>query len=243
MRALAISLLALLLCPMLAMAGARSLHLVTNPWEPYVYRDGATLKGIDYEIASEVFRRLGIEVEWELLPWKRCLMMLDRGQADGALDIFRTSAREALLVYALEPLSTVNFVFFQAQARPLPLARLGTLQGVRVGIAPGFVYGPEFNASLAIQEPAPTLEANFGKLLLGRVDLVISDRRQGHAALEHLGLTDRVEEIPRLVHRDVLYLALRREGDGPSLAERFAGALRAFKREPGYRRLLERYGM
>lgn len=240
MPALAIFVFTLLLS---SMASATPLRLVTEPWEPYVYREGTTLKGIDYEIASEVFRRLGVDVQWELLPWKRCLMMLGQGQADGALDIFRTAAREAQLAYALEPLSTVDFVYFQAQARPLPLARLATLQGVHVGIAPGFLYGPEFTGSLAITEPAPTLAANFGKLLLGRVDLVISDRRQGHVALDRLGLANRIEEIPRLVHRDVLYLALRREGDGPALAERFADALRAFKREPAYRQLLARYGI
>jgi polar amino acid transport system substrate-binding protein len=42
-----------------------------------------------------VFQRLGIDVQWQFLPWKRCLSMLETGQADGALDIFHSDERDA----------------------------------------------------------------------------------------------------------------------------------------------------
>lgn len=242
MRALACLFIFMLALVSSTVASAQPLRIVTEPWGPYVYQQGATLTGIDYEIASEVLKRLGVEVQWQFLPWKRCLMMIEEGQADAVLDIFRTPARERQLVYADEPLSSVAFVLYETRDRPQPIARLKDLAGLRVGMAPGFLYGPAFEASLAEKEPAPTLEANFGKLLLGRVDLVIGDRRQGRFTLQAMGLEGRIREIPQVLHRDVLYLALRREGGFAALAERFADALRAFKQEPAYADLLSRYG-
>lgn len=223
------------------LSSAQALRIVTEPWAPYIYQNGTELAGIDYEIANEVFNRLGVQVQWQFLPWKRCLMMVEEGQADAVLDIFRTPAREQQLIYANEPLSSVEFVLYEANERPQPAARLKNLEGLRVGIAPGFLYGPAFEGSQAQKEPAPTLEANFGKLLLGRVDLVIGDRRQGQFALRQMGLKDRIREIPGTLHSDVLYLALRRTGELPELAQRFAITLQAFKREPAYRELLKRY--
>ncbi|WP_263261333.1 transporter substrate-binding domain-containing protein [Pseudomonas sp. RIT-PI-S] len=242
MRALACFLLLIALLPS-TFASAQPLRIVTEPWAPYVYLNGSEPAGVDYEIAAHVFKRLGVQVEWEFLPWKRCLMMLQQDQADGILDIFHTTAREQTLVYADEGLSKVEFALYQANERPVPVARLRDLRGLRVGVAPGFLYGPAFSASQALKEPAPTLEANFGKLMLGRVDLVITDRRVGRFTLQQMKLTEQVSELPGTLNTDVLYLALRRRGDLPALAEQFTTALREFKREPEYRALLKRYGL
>ena len=79
-------------------AYGEKLRIVTEPWAPYVYEENGKALGLDYETTAIVFKRLGIEVEWQFLPWKRCLSMLETGQADGALDIFHSHDRDALLL-------------------------------------------------------------------------------------------------------------------------------------------------
>jgi polar amino acid transport system substrate-binding protein len=169
--------------------------------------------------------------------------MVEQGEADGVLDIARRPAREQWLAYANESLSQAEFVLYQANQRPVPTSRLRDLHQLRIGVAPGFEYGPPFAAAPVDKEPAPSLEANFGKLLLGRIDLVITDRRVGTLALRQLGLTQQISQVPGTFGSDSLYLALRRDGELPVLAERFSEALRQFKQEPEYARLLERYGL
>jgi len=68
------------------------LRLVSDDWAPYIYQQNGQPHGIDYEVTTEVFKRLGVEVEWQFLPWKRCLAMIEQGLADGILDIFQTEA-------------------------------------------------------------------------------------------------------------------------------------------------------
>lgn len=235
---------ALLLCASLSLAAqGESLRIVTEPWAPYVYEEHGQPRGLDYETAAIVLQRLGVEVDWQFLPWKRCLAMLERGQADGILDIFRTAAREPQMLFPEEPLSSVELVLFYAKERPYPFRRLEDLTGLRVGVSPGYWYANQAfrESTLFTREVAQTHEANFGKLLRGRIDLLITDRRAGHFLAAQLGLEQRIAHHPQVISRDHFYLALRRDAALEPLAARFAAELKRFKGEPAYAELEARY--
>ncbi|OIN47504.1 amino acid ABC transporter substrate-binding protein [Pseudomonas azotoformans] len=233
---------ALFACLSLAAYGEK-LRIVTEPWAPYVYEDQGSMRGLDYEATVIVFQRLGVEVEWQFLPWKRCLAMLDQGHADGALDIFHSHERDALLLYPSEPLSEVEFTLFYANERPHPVQSLEDLRGLTVGTSPGYLYGAAFsNSTLFNREPAPSHEANFGKLMLGRIDLVITDRRVGQHVIKALGLEGKVSQAPAVVSRQPQFLAVRRGAGMDLLVQRFAAELKRFKQEPAYSALSAKYG-
>ena len=224
-------------------AYGEKLRIVTEPWAPYVYDDKGSMRGLDYETTVIVFQRLGVEVEWQFLPWKRCLAMLDQGNADGALDIFHSHERDALLLYPSEPLSAVEFVLFYANDRPHPAQTLEDLRGLTVGTSPGYLYGEAFSeSSLFDREPAPSHEANFGKLSLGRIDLVITDRRVGQHVIKAMGLEGKVSQAPLVISRQPQFLAVRRGAGMDLLVQRFAAELKRFKQEPAYAALSAKYG-
>lgn len=224
-------------------ARGEKLRIVTEPWAPYVYEDGGKNLGLDYETTAIVFQRLGIEVEWQFLPWKRCLSMLETGQADGALDIFHSAERDSTLLYPSEPLSDVEFVMFYANDRPHPFKRLEELKGLTIGTSPGYLYSEDFSHSdLFTREPAPTHEANFGKLVRGRIDLLITDRRVGQHLLDELNIRSLITENPTVISRQSQFLAVRRNAGMDLLVQRFGAELKRFKREPAYAELSARYG-
>lgn len=222
---------------------AGPLRIVSEPWAPYIFEEGGQLRGLDYEASAIVFKRLGIEVEWNLMPWKRCLVELESGQADAVLDIFRNGERELQMAFPAEPLSEVEFVMFYARQRPYPFQRLADLRGLKVGVSPGYWYADKaFRTSpLFIREPAPTHEANLGKLARDRVDLVVNDRRAGQFLIHQMGLEAQIANHSKVIGRDRLYLAFRRQSRLENLAGPFGEALRRFKQEPEYARLLARY--
>ncbi|MGH8354873.1 MAG: substrate-binding periplasmic protein [Pseudomonas sp.] len=236
--------LALLLVASLSLtARGETLRIVTEPWAPYVYEENGEPRGLDYDASAIVLKRLGVEVKWYFLPWKRCLTMLEQGQADGILDIFRTAEREKQMLFPAEPMSSVELVLFYAKARPHAFQRLEDLRGLKIGVSPGYWYANRAfrESTLFTREPAPTHEANFGKLLRGRIDLLITDRRAGHFLAARLGLAQLVDHHPPVIGRDLLYLGLRRNAGLESLAARFAAELRRFKNEPAYAELAARY--
>ncbi|WP_434709205.1 transporter substrate-binding domain-containing protein [Pseudomonas sp. R1-1] len=224
-------------------ARGEKLRIVTEPWAPYVYEDSGKNLGLDYETTAIVFQRLGIEVEWQFLPWKRCLSMLETGHADGALDIFHSAERDSTLLYPSEPLSDVEFVMFYANDQPHPFKRLEELKGLTIGTSPGYLYSEDFSQSqLFTREPAPTHEANFGKLVRGRIDLLITDRRVGQHLLDELNIRSLITENPTIISRQSQFLAVRRNAGMDLLVQRFGAELKRFKREPAYAELSARYG-
>lgn len=223
-------------------AQGEKLRIVTDPWAPYAYQQNGQGMGIDYEVTAKVFERLGVEVEWQFLPWKRCLAMLDQGEADGVLDIFRTPERDATLLYPDEPLSDVQFVLFQTAAKPHEVATLDDLDGLTIGTSAGYTYGDAFMQATAFKrEAAASQEANFGKLVRNRVDLIITDLRVGNFTLQAMGLAGKVSALPLVISHERQYLAVRRGAGMDQLALRFSIELRRFKREPAYSQLVARY--
>jgi polar amino acid transport system substrate-binding protein len=223
-------------------AMGEKLRIVTEPWSPYVTVDDKQVSGLDYEMTNIVFQRLGIDVQWQFLPWKRCLMMLEQGEADGVLDIFKVAEREDLLLYPNESLSDVHWVFFQSTDRPHPFNALEDLGGLTIGVSPGYLYTPEFDHSTSfIREPAPSHEANFGKLVRGRIDLLVTDRIVGQEMINQLKLRDKVSQLPLVLGSRPMYLALRRNVGMDLLVQRFGAELKRFKHEPAYAQLVAHY--
>ena len=224
-------------------ARGETLRLVTEAWAPYVYEENGQAAGLDYEITREVLRRLGIEFDLQFLPWKRCLLALEQGHADGILDIFHLPEREASMLFVEEPLSEVEFVLFYARNRPYPYDSLEDLRELVIGISPGYWYNDESfrTSTLFRREEAPTHEANLGKLIRHRVDLVANDRRAGLYLGAQLGLRSQIDYNRKAVGHDRMYLALRHAPKLARLAVDFAAELRRFKREPAYAQLQQRY--
>ncbi|WP_372875002.1 transporter substrate-binding domain-containing protein [Pseudomonas sp.] len=54
--------------------------MVSEAWPPYIHDDNGVLRGLDYQAARTVLQRLGVEVEWQLLPWRRCLLALEQAR-------------------------------------------------------------------------------------------------------------------------------------------------------------------
>ncbi|MBB2493910.1 substrate-binding periplasmic protein [Aquipseudomonas ullengensis] len=234
----------LLLCSLAFAARAQSLRIVTEAWAPYVYEQGGQPAGLDYEITREVLHRLNVDVQWQFMPWKRCLLEFEQGNADAILDIFHLPERESHMLFVKEPLSEVQFVLFYARNRPYPYQRLEDLRDLLIGTSPGYWYNAAAfrNSKLFSREDAPSHEANLGKLVRNRVDLVVNDRRAGLYLASQLGLERQVDYNRTPLGSDRLYLALRRDAHLEPLAEAFAAELRRYKQEPAYRRLQARFG-
>ncbi|HSC83941.1 MAG TPA: transporter substrate-binding domain-containing protein [Pseudomonas sp.] len=233
---------AMLLCLAFS-ARAEPLRIVTEAWAPYVYEENGQPAGLDYEISREVLRRLKVDVQWQFMPWKRCLLEFEQGKADAILDIFHLAEREPYMLFVEEPLSDVQFVLFYARNRPYPYHQLEDLRDLLIGTSPGYWYNDQAfrDSKLFSREEAPSHEANFGKLVRHRVDLVVNDRRAGLYLANQLGIGQQLGYNPTPVGSDRLYLALRHAPELQALATAFAAELRRFKQEPGYARLQALY--
>jgi polar amino acid transport system substrate-binding protein len=59
-----------------------TIHIVTPSWEDYTNEDGT---GLWFEILRAVYEPVGIEMTYEIMPWKRAMKKLETHEADAML--------------------------------------------------------------------------------------------------------------------------------------------------------------
>lgn len=185
----------------LACAGAASapdkpLVMAFAELSPWLTREGPAFTGAYTEIVRELARRVGRRLEIHDCPVRRCLAMLEQGQADLTIGLNRTPARAAYLDFLHTPyrLAASDRVFMVRTGEAGRIGRYEDLLGPRIGVVGGSSYFPTFDADpRLIKESAPSSEANLRKLVLGRIDAVPLPEDQALVLIHRLKLGGQVE--------------------------------------------------
>lgn len=175
-------------------------------------------------------------------------MLVRTGQRDCVFTIFYTEERSRSLDFSKTSLLPQLIYFyarddhlfnFEGDFKALIPLRIGTVFGVK--------YGPQFEAArskLVIREVV-TLEQNFQKLRLGRIDLVPSNLYTASYTLEKLASLDgagsRIVRLPQAVDTVPSLIAFTKTKNLERVRDRFDIELRAIIANGEYRRILERY--
>jgi polar amino acid transport system substrate-binding protein len=160
-------------------AGAGSdtlLRLSANHWEPYT---GANLPhyGVASEIVSTVLARAGYSSKISIMPWSRALATTYAGGVDGIVAIWLTDRRESRILYSDSYMSNELFLFY-TRTELSGKSNLDDLSGLRIGVGRDYDYSDEFLRHKNFKvEPVDQVVQNLMKLSVGRVDMVLEDRR------------------------------------------------------------------
>jgi polar amino acid transport system substrate-binding protein len=60
--------------------------------------------GLGVEVVAEMAKRMGITYSIEFLPWRRCLAMMQKGEADILIGPYRTPERFAFMDFPATPI-------------------------------------------------------------------------------------------------------------------------------------------
>ena len=204
-------------------------------------------EGLAVDVVSHVFRRMGHEARVVLYPWGRALALAKQGEADCIFTLYRSLEREQFLDYSREAIIPQVIHLYARKGVTLSFdGDLASLKGFYVGTAHKVNYGPKFEEArqrLVIDE-APTIEQNFRKLAMGRVDVVPSNLATATATLALPSLqpyADRIVRLPVPVETVLSYIAFPKSKKLSALRDSFDAELRAFTGSAEYRRLLEHY--
>lgn len=172
------SLLSLTLIDIQTVYAEESIDFCEDPWPPYTYGEmGAPpSKGYAVEFLNEIAARTNITVTMTLLPWKRCLLMAERGEMDGIMLLTKNDQRTQYLDFSIPVMSDNNLVWYRRMDNiHKKLDSFSDLKNYRIGLAASFNYGDEFEAAIKEfnlnVEVAHDIKSNFRKLALGRIDV------------------------------------------------------------------------
>lgn len=219
------------------------LLVVTDEWAPYVIEENGVISGFDYEAMKAVFARMGYAVDFRLYPWKRCLYMVETQRADAILDASINEDRKKTLFFPEENISKSSSVLFHLRGRKYSFEKLQDLKGLKIGTILGYEYNREFlTADYFVREPVENIEQNFKKLMLGRIDLFISNRSVGLFNAKNLNHLDEISYLPKVVSGGDNFVAFSRKPGHAELAQEFSKVLKAYKKTDEYSAILHKYG-
>lgn len=226
-----------------SLLASEPLLIVTDIWAPYIFIDGQITAGFDYEVMNSVLTRMEIDYELKIIPWKRCVYLIENREADAILDISRNENRLETMIFPEEPISSSESVLFYKTGKTYRFDDLNDLDNLTIGTILGYEYNLEFlNAENFSREPVTTVEQNIGKLLLGRIDMFISNRSVGLFTIMNMGKSSEITYLPEPVSGGLNYLAFSKKESNISLARSFSEELKKFKKTAEYAAILTRYG-
>ncbi|MES2125644.1 MAG: transporter substrate-binding domain-containing protein [Pseudomonadota bacterium] len=158
------------------------------PWK--THEDGK-YGGAYTEIVRELARRLHLALEVKHCPLRRCLYMLERGEADLTIGMRSDPTRARYLAFLATPYRkhASDRVFYVNRQDGPAIANYADLPGLRIGVKDGANYFSRFDQDPAMQKDGSRdAETSLRKLLLHRIDAVILPEDQGEALLTRLNL-------------------------------------------------------
>lgn len=224
------------------------LVLVSFDYPPFMeVQPGQPPTGMMVELVTTIFARMDQPIDMQFYPLARSLSLIDTPRADGFFTIKKNEEREQKYLFPREPLLTQDFVIFvRAGSRMAFQGNVSELAEVRLGVVNKVSYGAIFDGAAARGglhrlEVAQTYEANFRKLLAGRMDALVSSRVMGAAVLKRLNALDKAKVIGPPIETTQSYLIFNRNTVAPEVVTAFDQTLSNMRKDGSLRRMRDKY--
>jgi polar amino acid transport system substrate-binding protein len=231
--------LAALLLSALPAQAAEPVKVVGNNAPPYRIIDGSDFYGIYFDIMAEIARRAGIALNLVEAPFKRCLAMMEKGQADIMLGPNKTPEREAFMVFTNATLPPADKAFYMYPGDP-PITRYEDLAGKRVAVVAGKAHFPRFDADATLRKvECPDHVAALEKVLTGACDVAVLPEMEGDYVLLRYNLP--LVKSPFTVPGMPSYIAIARNSPALALRTSIEQALAEMVRDGTLAAIVDRY--
>lgn len=141
-----------------------------NDWHPYSGDRDGRAQGMTVDLVAAAFAAVGVEVQFDLLPYARCMAQTRNGVTVACFNTTRTALIENDYLWPARPMFSERFLIYARSddrhtGGPL---HVRDLEGQKVAVTRGYEYGSEFDANARIQRIVTSRDENNFELLLRR---------------------------------------------------------------------------
>lgn len=224
---------------------AAPLVLAFDELPPWKTQANGQHGGAYTEIVRELAKRVGLELQIVDCPLKRCMLMLESGEADIVIGIKDTAERKRFLRFLATPYRTSSSdkVFYVPASGAVPITQYGDLRPLRIGVKHGAGYFDRLDRDTGLRkDAAKDMRINFQKLVLGRLDTLVIPEDQGEALVAELGLAGKVAKASyRVPDPSPRYVALARNSSHAGSFDKFERAMASMVKDGTLEMLINRH--
>ena len=193
---------------------ATTISIRADEWYPMNGTPESTKPGYMIELLQAIFEPLGIQVDYQLMPWRKALGSVHAGFTDCVVGAVKKEA-PSLLYPSHHWGKDVNGLYVRAEDDWQFSGELKSLKNRKVGVILGYVYGNGLDrylrehAGQAVQfvDDKEPLDTNIKKLLKGKIDTVIESISVMNARLMERGLKGKIRYVASFGEPSELYIA------------------------------------
>lgn len=233
---------------------AKPLSLVTLESPPSEYSKDGKPAGINVEIVQQGLKRMGYDAEIQIVPWKRALIMVQNGTADGIIDAAYSQERSEYLHFPAEELHTEEWYCFKRKGSELTLDEdFANAEDITLGTSRGFVYGGAIqeaidNSYFKRIEEVRNNELNIKKIATGRLDMFVGVKATILFLARSMGYADDIEIVKitgtdedYLLSASKTYLAFSKKNIERDFVDRFSNMIADMKEDGTIRKINRKY--
>jgi polar amino acid transport system substrate-binding protein len=199
LRSILLAIMWFMLFSLPAQAADNVLRVSFNSFPPSkVKTEDGSYGGSDIDMLRLLAGRMGLLVEFEDVPFKRGLKLVEYGDIDLMVWVLRRPEREQYAYFLTPPYANkTDKALYMLKGREQTVTRYEDLHGLVVGTQIGTKYFPRFDDDKDITKFAvKDLLLNIRMLRAGRIDAFIVSEVRGDEALAGQGLMDVIAKTP-----------------------------------------------
>ena len=219
--------------------------IVGDPWPPWMQQEkGKEPSGYAVEIAQELFKRLNLNIDIRIVPFKRGLAKIKYGEADAILMVAKNKERSQYMLFKTPMKETLFHLYHTEKLKNFKWGNWQDLQPYKIGIVGGFNYGKDWDKarkkySYKTFEVTKDIQ-NIGKLLNGRVDLIILEKSNAIALFkDNLKFKNQLRPANKPVFEATTHLGISKKSFLATKINLIHETLQKMKKDGTYARLLK----
>lgn len=218
-------------------------------WPPFTPNNyGQTKEGLSYILMQAIFSRLDIEVDLELYPQKRMLLMLKNTRKDAATIISKSEERLKFLDYSDPILQKKGYIYYLKDNNPnFSWEEYKDLQGLSIGVVAGHNLGNEFEEAikkynLQIQRVSQS-KKNFDMLLNRRVDIILSIEPTANYFLKDPMYGNKISHASKQYYSKYYYIGFSKKSKAKNILPKVNNIIREMKKDGSLQKILSQYSL
>ena len=220
--------------------GETTLHIMSEEFYPYNYRENGDWKGLSYEVVQEILARSGRTETVELRDWSSALQALETEENAVLFTTTLTPERKQKFKWA-GPLGRIDWVLYAGQDRIPPMRSLEEARPYRIAVVQDYPMQEILvEAALPNLIVFPTIGEALSALFEGRVDLAASDVGSAEFYAESAGLDRSALSMVYELKTELLYIAFSK-GVSDALVSRWQKTLDDMKSDGSFAAIYRKY--
>lgn len=223
-------------------SSAYELHIVTEDFAPYSYKENGSMTGISVEIVQALLEDLDVQADIRIYPFKRAMEIAKTQKNTLIFSIIRTEDREHLFKWVGQLAPITTGLFRLKHRNDINIQEINDIAQYQISDVQGsavWEYLKHFGIDVL---EVPSTAQNIQMLQLGRIDLTSTVELNFYYIVRQLGYPSEQFEMTYVFDElsNHLWLAFNKDTDDYIVGD-FRQSLENFKTSLMFRTLLKKY--